>query len=610
MRRFLAVDCGSTTTKATLFVEQADGAFLPVARSEVPTTVEAPVEDVTIGVRSALADLERQLGVKLLSPDGVYTVRIDNLGVDGFYATSSAGGGLQMIVAGVMKNLTAESAERAALGAGAIVADVIAIDDGRMPHERLERIYELRPDMVLISGGVDGGNIAHVVQLGELFFSAGIKPRYAPNTRLPVIFAGNKDARKYIADILGPKVDLRIVDNLRPMMEAENNAPARAEIQDAFMNHVMLHAPQYRRLTEWVSQPIVPTPTAVGTALHRLAMERGANILACDIGGATTDVFTVIDGDFQRTVSANLGMSYSINNVLAQAGLSSVLNLIPFPVDEDELQDLLANKMTRPTSIPETPSDLLIEQVMVRLALQLSLRNHQELVTELKGVPRRRTIGDFFDQTPSGQTKLNMLGIDMIIGSGSALSMAPRREQAALMLLDGFQPQGVTDLYVDSQFLLPHIGAIASGEPEVAWNILNNSGSLIHLGTVVAPVGPTVPKLTPLAKVEITGTDFHRTCYIRAGELSLIRLPEPGMYNLVATSSPGYYLGASAGRLVQRKVQASVMGVILDGRGRPLHLPNRAVDRYASLLDAYRSVGAYSDLTIEDFSRRGGIHHG
>ncbi len=607
MRRFLAVDCGSTTTKATLFAEQADGAFLPVARSEVPTTVEAPVEDVTIGVRSALADLERQLGVKLLSPEGVYTVRVNDVGVDGFYATSSAGGGLQMIVAGVMKNLTAESAERAALGAGAVVVDVIAIDDGRMPHERLERIYELRPDMVLISGGVDGGNIAHVVQLGELFFTAGIKPRFAPNTRLPVIFAGNKDARKFITDILGPKVDLRIVDNLRPMMEAENNAPARAEIQNTFMNHVMLHAPQYRRLTEWVSKPIVPTPTAVGTALQQLARERDANILACDIGGATTDVFTVIDGDFQRTVSANLGMSYSINNVLAQAGLTAALNLIPFPVDEDELQDLLSNKMTRPTSIPETPSDLLIEQVMVRLALRLSLRNHHELVTELKGVAKRRYIGDIFDQTPSGQTKLNMLGIDIIIGSGSALSMAPRREQAALMLLDGFEPQGVTDLYVDSQFLLPHIGAIAGGEPAVAWNILSNSGSIIHLGTAVVPAGPAVAKFTPLARVDITGDAFHRTCYIRSGELTVVKLPECGTYNLTATPSSGYNLGPGANRPLQREVQGSLLGVILDGRGRPLQQPNRPIERYQHLLEAYKSIGAYSDAVIEDFSRRGGV---
>jgi hypothetical protein len=149
------------------------------ARAEAPTTVEAPVEDVTFGVRAAVSQLEQQLGVRLQTADGVVmSTREGEAGVDGFYATSSAGGGLQMVVAGVMKNLTAVSAERAALGAGAIVADVIAIDDGRLPHERLQRIFELRPDMVLISGGVDGGNIATWCSWASCF----TLPAFAPAT--------------------------------------------------------------------------------------------------------------------------------------------------------------------------------------------------------------------------------------------------------------------------------------------------------------------------------------------------------------------------------------------------------------------------------------------
>ncbi len=604
MRRFLAVDCGSTTTKATLFSELPSGQICLAARAEAPTTVEAPVEDVTYGVRAAVAELERMLDIVLQDEHGVFSHRRGDDGVDGFFATSSAGGGLQMVVAGVMKNLTAVSAERAALGAGAIVADVIAIDDGRLPHERLQRIFELRPDMVLISGGVDGGNIAHVVQLGELFYAAGIRPRYAPNSRLPIIFAGNVQARQYISDVLGGRADLRLVENLRPVMEQENSGPARAEIQETFMNHVMVHAPEYRRLTEWVSQPILPTPAAVSRALQRFASDRGQNIVACDIGGATTDVFSVINGNLNRTVSANLGMSYSINNVLAQVGLAEALSLIPFPLDENELQDLLANKMVRPTSLPETVSDLLIEQAMAVCAIRLSLQQHEQLVTELRGTHIRRMVDEIFDQQAKRNSKVSLLAIDAIIGSGSVLSLAPRRGQAFVMLLDAFLPQGVTDIYLDSHFLLPHVGAIASVQPEVAWDILHRL-SILHLGVVVAPVGTLSPRHSVLGRVEITCSGVKQTFHIQAGELIRITLPaEP--CELVVTPAAGLNVGAGPNRALHRRIQGGLCGLLLDGRGRPLSLPKSEAERHRQIIDAYRAVDAFPEEILQDFARRGG----
>ncbi len=603
MRRFLTVDCGSTTTKATVFSELPSGEMIISARSEAPTTVEAPVEDVTYGVRAAVSQLEQQLGFRLQTADGIMSARNDDAGVDGFFATSSAGGGLQMVVAGVMKNLTAVSAERAALGAGAIVADVIAIDDGRLPHERLQRIFELRPDMVLISGGVDGGNIAHVVQLGELFYAAGIRPRYAPNSRLPIIFAGNVEARQYISDVLGNRADLRLVENLRPVMEQENSGPARAEIQNAFMNHVMIHAPEFRRLTEWVSGPILPTPAAVGHALQHWALERGQDILACDIGGATTDIFSVIGGTLYRTVSANLGMSYSVNNVLAQAGLEKALSWVPFPLDGDELQDLLANKMIRPTSLPETITDLLVEQVMARCAIRLSLEQHEQLISELKGVQIRRSIGDIFRQSAAG-SRINLLGIDAIVGSGSVLSLAPRPQQAALILLDAFLPQGITDLYLDNQFLLPHVGALAEHHPDVAWDILHRL-SIVHLGVVVAPVGQISSRQTALAKVDIHSAQRDQSFHIQAGELLKVPLPDQPC-EIVVHPAAGFNVGAGINRPVRRQVQGGLLGLLLDGRGRPLVLPAALGDRSRLHTDFYRAVDAFPEEVLDDFVRRGG----
>ena len=121
---------------------------------------------------------------------------------------------------------------------------------------------------------------------------------------------------------------LSIAENLRPTLEYENLGPAREAIHDLFLEHVMAQAPGYNALMSWTDAPIMPTPAAVGVMMQSLAQRHGINVIGVDIGGATTDVFSVFDGVFHRTVSANLGMSYSISNVLAEAGLDNILRWV------------------------------------------------------------------------------------------------------------------------------------------------------------------------------------------------------------------------------------------------------------------------------------------
>jgi len=251
IKSILATDCGSTTTKSIL-IEWRDGRYRLIRRGEAPTTVEAPAEDVTKGVLNAVGEIEDLEGRQFLNDekDGVL-VSEDGRGVDVYCSTSSAGGGLQMTVAGVVKSMTGESAQRAALGAGAIVMDVVASNDGRLPHEKVADIRRLRPDMILLSGGIDGGTMDHVVELAEIIRAADPKPRFGVGYKLPVIYAGNKDARKAVADQLGETVELKIVDNLRPVLERENLSPARDTIHELFMEHVMAQAPGYAKLMEW-----------------------------------------------------------------------------------------------------------------------------------------------------------------------------------------------------------------------------------------------------------------------------------------------------------------------------------------------------------------------
>ena len=279
--RIMATDCGSTTTKAIL-IEKRDGEYRLIRRGEAPTTVEAPAEDVTKGVLNAVGEIEDLEGRKFLKADGSSVLVSPDSpdGVDIYMSTSSAGGGLQMTVAGVVKTMTGESAQRAALGAGAIVMDVVASNDGRLAHEKVADIRRLRPDMILLSGGIDGGTIDHVVELAEIIKAADPKPRFGVGYKLPVIYAGNKDAAGEVAKELGDQVELKIVNNLRPVLERENLGPARDIIHELFMEHVMAQAPGYPRLMEWAGHyvngkwkqvPIMPTPGAVEKLIETVA---------------------------------------------------------------------------------------------------------------------------------------------------------------------------------------------------------------------------------------------------------------------------------------------------------------------------------------------------
>jgi len=240
----LATDCGSTTTKAIL-IEYINEEYRLTFRGEAPTTVEAPFEDVTRGVLNSIIELEELSGKKILDGENIISPVNNEDGVDVYISTSSAGGGLQMMVGGVVKSMTGESAQRAALGAGSIVMDILASNDKRLYHEKVKRIRQLRPDMVLLSGGVDGGTISHVVELAEIIKTANPKPRLGADYKLPVIYAGNKKAQDNITNTLGEICDLKIVENIRPTLEKENLKPSRDKIHNLFMEHVIAQAPVY-----------------------------------------------------------------------------------------------------------------------------------------------------------------------------------------------------------------------------------------------------------------------------------------------------------------------------------------------------------------------------
>jgi len=599
MRFILATDVGSTTTKARLF-HKKNGEWRFLVAGESPTTVEEPYEDVTLGVINAVREVEELTNHNMLSQDGTgIVIPYDGTkGVDLYCTTSSAGGGLQMMVAGLMKSMTAESANRAALGAGAIVMDIISRDDGRQNFQKIRRIRSLRPDMILLAGGTDGGASSGVMELAELIKAAEPKPRLGVSYKLPIVYAGNVDLRNHIGKLMGEDFALELVDNIRATLDIENTEPARRAVHELFMEHVMSHAPGYNKLMNWTEVDIMPTPAGEGIAMQLIAETFNENVLGVGLGGATTNVYSIVNGRFVRSVSANLGMSYSITNVLKEAGIDNIMRWLPFKLNVEEVSSRLMNKMIRPTIIPQILEDLIVEHSVAREALRLGLQHHRTIATRLKGVHVTRTISEMFDQALE-ETYVKMMVIDIIAGTGGLLSHAPRRIQGMLILTDAWQPEGFTRIFQDSVFMMPHLGVLSTVFRDAAWNIFDKD-CLVRIGTVIAPSG-TGKVGESVMNIELEMPDGEKIKEeLKFGEIKRIELAEGNEAKAIVNPARHFDMGEGEGKRVEKIISGGVNGILIDARGRPIYIPEDENSRREMMKKWYITLNMYPMDEMEE----------
>lgn len=481
----IITDVGSTTTKAMLLRRGRGGTLEPAAESRVPTTVEKPFEDVCIGVGRAVERLESATGEKLSRGGGMPAVP--------FLSTSSAGGGLQMIVFGLTSVETGRIAENTASNAGGVVLRTFSVDDDLQAVEQMMIIQDLHPDMIMLAGGTDGGAIAGVVRLAELLALSDPQPKFRQDMKIPLVYCGNREAVSFVREVLEEGFEVHVVENVRPSLVDTNMEPARREVHRLFMENVMERAPGYSKLKSHVISDILPTPAGVENIMRLYSQRTGENVLMMDMGGATTDIFSCITGEYNRTVAANTGLSYSISNVLRSSGMERIMGHLPETFKEDAVRDYIYNKTICPTYVPSTPCEVLVEQAVAICGMETAWSEHLDtcyrtmragFLDRLKARVRKEFEETFF---ASENVTFNLSDIDTIIGSGGVISHA-ERDRAFWMLADGFRPYGVTSLAVDRHFRAPHLGILSEIDGDEALRIFMDR-CLEKIGWVVAPFG-------------------------------------------------------------------------------------------------------------------------
>jgi hypothetical protein len=575
----LAVDCGSTTTKAIL-LDVAEGLYRLVARSQVPSTGGAPWHDVVIGVYHAFRQITESVGRPLLNEDGQLIVpeRGGGQGVDVLVVTTSASPPLRVVIAGLSNGVSLKSARRAARATYSHLVGLIASDEPerRSDEQRLQLTLNARPDVILLVGGVDGGATKPMVDMARLMALAV----QLEGKRPPMIYAGNIALRSQIADIVGEQVELRSVDNVRPTLDVENLGPAHAELEQICRATVLSRLPGVGQLQHWSAGEVLLTSQGFGHViryLDRLHDRPRHGVLGIDVGGMTTMVAAARNGRFSLTVLPDWGVGAGIAEFLHLVPLERVTRWLPEDVTPAQVQHLVMNKELRPWTVPQTEEDLLIEQAVAREVISLALDEAR------RGWPLRER---------RGSPVLNE-----IVGSGSVLCQAPSPGSAALMLLDTVQPAFWTSrLVLDKTGALPALGALATVQPIAAAQMLERDG-LLELGSVISPVG-MAPYGSQVLSFKVKSVAGSYEGDVQFGSLERIIVP-PGIKAVVELHPTHRFdLGVGPGRGVRMEAWGGAVGVIIDARGRPLVWPEKKEVRRSFVRQWLRELGTRASWAL------------
>jgi len=576
----IVLDCGSTTTRAVL-VDLVDGHYRFIARGET-FNVSGDDEDALLSaVREVLHQIETVTGRAFLNDAGqlIEPERGGGEGVDALLVVADFNPPLRVILAGLSDHISLASARRAIRAAHAQIAYVISpesIGDATQTEEtRLSLISALKPDAIILTGGVNGSPAEPVTNLATLITLGCSLVEEPSNMRL--LYAGNEAIRDEIVETVGDTIPLTILDNVRPSLDEENLESLSETLDVLYRDRMLAESAGLATVARWSQCPITTSSQALGYVIKYLARMygQGHDVLGVDIGGATTTAAFVIDETFHLVNSPDMGISRGISQVVARSGIERIARWLPVEIDADTARDRLLNKELRSSSLPQTLTDLYLEQAVAREALRLTLEQGQMLRQEQ-------------------DANAGLSEFEIIIGSGGVLAHAPQHAQAALLLLDAIQPTGITTLWLDTTSLAIPVGTLATIHPVAATHVMEGD-AFLNLGTAICPVGTGMPRPGDVVmRITITYSD-DRTLDLEIpyGSLEVIPLPLGEKASLEARPLKGFDVGAGPGakRKIKRLV-GGMMGLIIDARGRPLQFPTDPTERLERVQRWYSGIGA------------------
>jgi len=560
----LAVDVGAANTRAVMF-DVVEGEYRFVASGTAPSTAEAPFKDVIEGVRDAISNLQAVLGKSLLdgSRDLITPSQPNGSGVDALVVTISAGPTIRAILVGLLKDVSLESARRLSESTYVRIIETIGLNDRRKPEQQIDAVLRARPDLIVITGGTDGGASRSIKKLLE---PIGLASFILPEEKVPaVLFAGNEKIAEEIKALVGSFAPaLHVSPNVRPSLETEDLEPAQRELARMVVNIRKRQIKGVDVLDLWSGGHVLPTAYATGRMVRFLSKVYSADkgILSVDLGASAAVISAGFKSKFTLNVYPQFGLGENLAGLLNYTSLEDILRWSPLDISEGVLRDYLYQKSLYPSTIAATKEDFVMSQAISRQALFLAMQSARR---------------DFPRDVPRIKPTLSPL-FDPILAGGGALSDAARPGQSLLLLLDSLQPVGVATVILDQNNLLPLLGAAAAQNNILPVQIID-SGAFLSVGTVVVPVVAANYGTPILRATLVYENGSEARVDLRYGSLEALPLSSGEMGKLTLQCLRGADVGFGPGRSGTISVSGGALGVVFDGRGRPLNLPVDAVRR-------------------------------
>lgn len=453
MKAVLLIDFGSTYTKVTA-ADLEEQRLIATAASY--TTVQTDIND---GLENALKLLEEKTG---------------KIEYEARYACSSAAGGLRMIACGLVPELTAEAAKQASLGAGAKIMKVYSY---QLTEDDAEEIAELNPDIFLLTGGTDGGNKDVVIDNAKVIASIPLD--------FPVVIAGNRSASRTCERIIRESGKQAIVcENVMPKFNQLNIEPAQNKIREVFLERI-IKARGLSKISNLISGIMMPTPAAVLAAMSLLSKgtenQPGiGDLVAVDVGGATTDVYSMSYGEpdkvntvikglpepfAKRTVEGDIGMRYSAAGIVEAAGIANICRLSG--LSEERAWELIEQITSHTDMLPDTEDVAKLDFALASMAVRVGMTRHAGYVEKVF-----TPVGETFLQTGKDLSRVEKV----IITGGSLIHADNVKEIACQALYDLKEPMSLkpqhAEILVDKEYILSAMGLLSKYDAETALKIM------------------------------------------------------------------------------------------------------------------------------------------
>ncbi|MBE2221179.1 MAG: glutamate mutase L [Anaerolineae bacterium] len=538
---YLIAEFGSINTTAVLF-DTAAGSYRLLARGTSPTTAIDPWSNIAEGLVQAIRQIEGVTGRTLLNEHQqlITPERHTGIGVDKFAVLTSAATPLNTLLVGLFDEVSLESARHVLHTTYATEVDCISLNDPRDEGEKFSAIVNKRPEVVLIVGGTDGGaeqRLLHLIDTLQLGINV-----LSENQRTFVLYAGNKALREAVNNRLKEIAHVQVAENVRPNLELEYLDDAAKMLNSLYEDVKITKLPGFQAVQSWAGKPAMSTAYAFTLITKYFASLQNHAILGIDIGSNSVTIIAADPHAVKVHVRTDLGMGKPLINFLDHTTPADIARWIPHEVTDDQVRDFLVYKSLYPQTIPQTEFELYLEQAVAREVIRAAMPP-------------------------------DLPAYAMILARGAVLTNTPRPGQTVLMLLDALQPSGIFSIALDKYNVLPALGALAMTQPTAVVQALE-AGVLTDLGWVIVPTGKGQSGQSVITGIVESEQLGQFNLDIEYGSIDTTVLASGQIANVTLNPNKRNDIGFGIGKGKKITVRGGAVGLVIDGRGRPLMLPN------------------------------------